>query len=74
MLDITDRVYRSDVETLPITENVLRDLLTACTCEAPFLSHRGELYRQRDGVAMGSPLGVLFAEMYIGKGESLTFD
>ncbi|XP_076034575.1 uncharacterized protein LOC143021168 [Oratosquilla oratoria] len=31
--------------------------------EAPFLSHRGEPFRQVDGVAMGSPLGVLFANI-----------
>ena len=71
---ITDRVYRSDQEPIPIPENILRDLLKACTCEAPFMSHRGELYRQIDGIAMGSPLGVLFAEMYMAKVEARTFD
>ena len=70
---ILDRVYRSNMDPLPISEDVLRDLLTASTMEAPFLSHRGELYRQVDGVAMGSPLGVLFANMYMATVEERTF-
>ena len=41
--------------------------------EAPFLSHRGDLFRQIDGVAMGSPLGVLFANMYMATVEERTF-
>ena len=61
------------MDPLPISEDVLRDLLKACTKEAPFLSHRGELFRQVDGVAMGSPLGVLFANMYMATVEERTF-
>ena len=53
---IMDRVYRSNLEPLPVPEDTLRKMLCACTKEAPFKSHRGELYRQTDGVAMGSPL------------------
>ena len=34
--------------------------------EAPFTCPRGNMYRQIDGVAMGSPLGVLFANFYMG--------
>ena len=41
--------------------------------EAPFLSHKGELYCQIDGVAMGSPLRVLFANMYMVEVEENTF-
>lgn len=44
---------------------VLRDLLLACTTESPFRSPCGQLYMQVDGVAMGSPLGVLFANAYM---------
>ena len=70
---ILDKVYRSDKTPLPIPEDVLQALLRACTKEAPFLSHKGELYCQIDGVAMGSPLGVLFANMYMAKVEERTF-
>ena len=45
--------------------NILREMLSACTKEAPFKSPEGILYRQKDGVAMGSPVGVLFAEAYM---------
>ena len=70
---ILDRVYRSEMDALPVSEDVLKNLLKACTMEAPFLSHQGELFRQVDGVAMGSPLGVLFANMYMATVEERTF-
>ena len=69
-----DRVYRSNLTKLDIPERVLRDMLLTCTKEAPFLSHRGELFRQVDGVAMGSPLGVLFANMYMAQVEERAFN
>ena len=37
--------------------------------ESPFYSHRGDIYRQVNGVAMGSPLGVLFSEAYMAEVE-----
>ena len=70
---ILERIYRSDLPQLDIPEDVMRAMLETCTKEAPFLSHRGELYRQVDGVAMGSPLGVLFANMYMSAVEERTF-
>ncbi|XP_069172815.1 uncharacterized protein [Procambarus clarkii] len=47
-------------------ESILRKLLLACTKKAPFVSPDGHMYKQVDGVAMGSPLGVLFANIYMG--------
>ena len=40
---------------------------------APFITHRGEMCTQVDGVAMGSPLGVLFADFYMGVIEERVF-
>ena len=62
-----DKVYR-DISTpsLSIPEDALRGLLRLCTMRAPFITHRGEMYTQVDGVAMESPLGVLFADFYMG--------
>ena len=40
---------------------------------APFTTHRGHLYTQIDGVAMGSPLGVFFADFYMGIVEERIF-
>ena len=70
---LMDMVYRSEKTPLPIPENLLRDLLKTCTTEAPFRCHRGHLYQQRDGVSMGSPMGVLFAEAYMSEVEKRTF-
>ena len=64
---LLDRIYRDeDTPTLDILENSLRRLLQLCTKEAPFCDQGGNLYNQIDGVAMGSPLGVLFANAYMG--------
>ena len=71
---ILDRVYRDDsTPTLDIPEHALRSLLELCTKKAPFITHRGEMYSQIDGVAMGSPLGVLFANFYMGIVEERVF-
>ena len=63
---IIGEVYHGDKQPLDIPENLLRQLLSACTKEAPFRGPDGQLYFQVDGVAMGSPLGVLFADFYMG--------
>ena len=71
---IIDRVYHNDsTPDLDIPELALRTLLEICTMEAPFTDHKGQLYVQVDGVAMGSPLGVLFANFYMGTIEERVF-
>ena len=71
---ILDRIYRNDnTPTLDIPEDVLRDLLECCTKEAPFICPRGNKYKQIDGVAMGSPLGVLLANFFMGCVEEEAF-
>ena len=64
---ILKRVYHSNL-TPPtnISENSMKTLLEICTKEAPFTCPRGHMYQQIDGVAMGSPLGVLFANFFMG--------
>ena len=72
---ICDKIYRSGPTAgLDIPEAHLRTLLEACTKQAPFQCPRGRLYLQTDGVAMGSPLGVLFANFFMGSIEELVFD
>ena len=69
-----DKVYRDETTpSLPIPEDCLRRLLKLCTMSAPFITHKGEIYTQIDAVAMGSPLGVLFADFYMGVSQSPTF-
>ena len=48
-----------------LPRNTLEQMLRVCTTEAPFRSPEGKLFQQIDGVAMGSPLGVLFANAYM---------
>ena len=63
---IADYVYRSDTLPAPdIPEPIMRAMLRLCTTKAPFLSPKGQLYYQTDGIAMGSPLGVLFAQAFM---------
>ncbi|XP_076039436.1 uncharacterized protein LOC143024510 [Oratosquilla oratoria] len=51
----------------------LQALLELCTKESPFVSPDGRMFRQIDGVAMGSPLGVLFANFFMGRIEREVF-
>ncbi|VDN39810.1 unnamed protein product [Dibothriocephalus latus] len=51
-----------------IPTNVLKELLLKCTLNVQFLFD-SQIYRQIDGVAMGSPLGPLLADIFIGKLE-----
>ena len=71
---IIDRVYHNNsTPDLDIPELTLRSLLEICTMRAPFTDHKGQMYVQVDGVAMGSPLGVLFANFYMGTVEERVF-
>ena len=54
-----------------LPRELLRQLLEICTKQSPCLL--GNLYRQIQGVAMGSPLGPTFANSYLGHLEDLIF-
>lgn len=63
---ILDYVYTStDVAAPKLPRSILESLLRACTMEVPFRCPSGKLYYQVDGVAMGSPLGVSFANAFM---------
>ena len=56
-------VQKEDVPiAIPVAS--LRELLFKCTFNVQFLFD-GTLYRQKDGVAMGSPLGPLLADIFL---------
>ena len=66
-----DTLYRSEeVDPPGIDEPVLKKLLLKCTRDVEF-SFNDRMYRQSDGVAMGSPLGPILANIYLGYCESL---
>ena len=50
--------------------HIMAALLRLCTTKAPFKSPTGQLYYQVDGIAMGSPLGVLFAQAFMASVEA----
>ena len=64
-------------KTIP-TPNILKtelsQLLTACITQCPFAHIDGSLYLQTDGVAMGSPLVVTFANFYMSHLENNILD
>ncbi|XP_076036058.1 uncharacterized protein LOC143022009 [Oratosquilla oratoria] len=68
---ILNNVYRHPKLPPPtITENIIKNLLFACTTEAPFRSLTGQVYLQVEGVAMGSSLGCGFVDFFMCKLEN----
>ena len=69
VIDIcADAIYRNDqIETEPtsLTEKSFRRLMELATSDVEF-SFDGIMYRQIDGVAMGSPLGPTLANIFVG--------
>jgi len=64
---IQDSVFNHPTLTpLRMSPMILRELLLSCTTKAPFRTPEGKLYRQTNGIAMGSPLGPTFANFYVG--------
>ena len=60
-----DRLYRRDPGIRPsIPEDTLKKLLELCVCDNTFVFN-GKVYQQVDGVAMGSSLGPLLANIYM---------
>ena len=71
---ICNCIYRnSELPPLSVPENILRELLKICTTECPFQNTNGQIFIQKDGVSMGSPLGVSFANFYMTNLENKVF-
>jgi len=63
---ILDNVYRNEIKPAPnLPESTLKSLLEICTKEAPFRNIDGKIFQQTNGIAMGSPLGCVFANFYM---------
>ena len=68
---ILDCAYNNtDLPPPPVPKDVMKEMLLVCTTETIFRHPNGDLYKQVDGVAMGSPLGPLFANYYMGNLET----
>ena len=64
-----DTLYRSNLNPPGIREGLLKKLLFKATRDVEF-SFNDNMYRQIDGVAMGSPLGPVLANIFLGYYES----
>ena len=61
---ILDKVYKDKLIKTKLSRDEMKELLETCTKEMHF-SFNGIIYRQRDGVAMGSPLGPVLANIFM---------
>ena len=74
LLETVDYLYEFVEQngiTIDLPKALLKELLLRCTFNIQF-AFNGEIYRQIDGVAMGSPLGPLLADIFMGKLERTT--
>ena len=67
-----DQLYNSEISPPNFPKDVCYDLLKLATTNVEF-SFDNTMYRQIDGVAMGSPLGPILANIFVGYQESRLF-
>ena len=67
-----DALYRGHLDCLPFPEKTFKELMLIATRGAEF-SFSNQMYKQLDGVAMGSPLGPVLANIFMGFPESKLF-
>ena len=67
---VLDALYRDpDIPTPSQPEDLIRLMLVKATSDVEF-SFNGVMYRQVDGIAMGSPLGPILANIFVGFQEA----
>ena len=72
---ILNKAYSNETISPPkLPRPTLKQLLEICTKEAPFKHIDGTIFQQIDGIAMGSPLGCIFANFYMSHIEEKTLE
>ena len=66
-------LYWSELNSPPFPEEVFIELMETATRSVEF-SFNNEMYQQKDGVAMGSPLGPALANIFVGFHEERLFN
>ena len=61
------------VERTPLSPGRIAELLQLCL-KSTYFSYNGELYEQREGAAMGSPVSAVVATLYMEFFEELTLE
>ena len=59
-----NRIYEKSEISTDITKSEIKELLNICTKSVHF-TFEGNIYVQNDGVAMGSPLGPILANIFM---------
>ena len=61
---VLERIYNKGELVTNITRSEMKEMLLLCTKNVHF-SYNHDIYIQRDGVAMGSPLGPVLAGIFM---------
>ena len=73
VIDIcSNALFKDGQNTSKLDETNFRELMKMATTSVEFLFN-GEVYRQSDGIAMGSPLGPTLANIFVGYHEERLF-
>jgi hypothetical protein len=61
---LQEAYHNTNLPPPDIDKEILKELLIICTTQTPF-RFNGNLYLQKEGVSMGSPLGCIFSDFYM---------